>query len=338
MTDKNLCITRGGNGNGNDNGNDNGNGTQIMIKFQNKTVVFDENKGSREITNPLVNEMIQSHYKKNFLYCLNCNKKGHNSKNCRFPTNSYGCIVYKILSDNVIRYLMIQRKYTPVYVELLRARYYDGKVLNHKYLCQLVSELPLTERNYIIKHDFGYLWTNLWRWAGTEEQLQCIVEEYKDCQSKFDLLKSGFEESKCGFLSFESLFDNYPTHLIEPEWEFPKGKRIDGESDQQCAIRECGEETSLEADDYKLLLYVKPFQEKFLGINQVKYCNSYYLAELININKSIYYDPFHVEQNKEIRKIGWFTAHEVNKLLRSDYKHRTKMFEDVDRLIKNKLR
>lgn len=323
MTDKNLCIIRGH--------------SPLTIKFRNKTVLFDDKSGAREITHQDYDSG-QPYHKKNFLYCLNCNKKGHNSKNCRFPTNSYGCIIYKKFQDNVTRYLMIQRKYTPVYVELLRARYYDDQKLNYDYLCLLIDDLPLTERNYISKHNFDHLWTHLWRWVGTEEQMQCIVEEYEDCKHKFDLMKSGCEDPKHGFLSFESLFDDHPTNHVEPEWEFPKGKRIDGESDQQCAMRECEEETTAESHDYRLLLHVKPFQEKFIGINQVKYCNSYYLAELINSDKLIYYNPFHTEQNKEIRKIGWFNSNEIKKLIRPAHTHRTKMFDDVDRLVKGKFK
>ena len=77
--------------------------------------------------------------KKNY-YCSNCNKKGHNHRMCHFPTNSYGCIIYKRSSDNQIRYLMIQRKYTPEYIELIRGKYFNFNAttntgeLNYKYL------------------------------------------------------------------------------------------------------------------------------------------------------------------------------------------------------------
>src|SRR5437762_1178462 len=112
----------------------------LTLKFRNKTYQFDDHNGVREVK-------FQTNQKKNYLYCLNCNKKGHNYKSCRFPTNSYGCLIFKDSPDQKRRYLMIQRKYTPVYVELLRAKYYDihsqsdeEKVtLNHKYLILLIT-------------------------------------------------------------------------------------------------------------------------------------------------------------------------------------------------------
>jgi len=230
---------------------------------------------------------------------------------------------------------MIQRKYSNVHVELLRARYYDGPELNYEYLTLLIKGSPLNERDYIIRHDFDYLWHSLWRWVGTQEQMQCIFEEYENCKQKFNLLKKGFHSQNYGFLSFESLFKKIPTANIEPDWEFPKGRRGEGESDQQCAIRESSEETTLECDDYKIFLHVKPFQEKFTGINQIKYCNSYYLAELTNKHKLIYYDPSHSEQNKEIRKIGWFTEKEIRQLVNPEYKYRLRMITDIDHLVTN---
>ena len=303
----------------------------IKLKFRDKTYVYNDKSGLRELYN---NQPTYS--KKTQLYCQNCNKQGHIYKNCRFPINSYGEIIYKKSSDNHIRYLLIQRKYTPIYVELLRAKYYYEEILNFKYLITLISNLPYTERYYILTYEFDYLWSNLWRWVGTQDQLQCIYDEYGDCKGKFNRLKNGFVTQSEGWeISFGKLFNDYPYTKIEPEWEFPKGKRDFKETDIECAIRETEEETTLCSDDYKLLLHVKPFQEKFTGINQIKYCNSYYLAQLLNFDRGIYYDPDNIEQNKEIRKIGWFTANEIRNLILSNQKQKFSMFNSVNRLVNN---
>lgn len=266
----------------------------------------------------------------NKLYCLNCGRKGHNNKACRYPTNSYGCIVFKKSNDTKIRYLLVQKKYTPEYIELLRGRYYENNAINYQYLLLLIADLPIIERNYINQYDFKYLWENIWRWAGTEEQMQRIHTDYDECERRFNLLKNGHNFEWYGYLSFQILFKNNPTSIIEPEWEFPKGKRREKEIDQQCAIRECCEETSLDQHDFIIFLHVKPFQEKFTGVNCVKYCNSYYLAQLTNIEKPIYYDPTHLEQNKEIRKIGWFTENEIYQLINPRCIHRLNMIHDIN--------
>lgn len=266
--------------------------------------------------------------------CLNCGKRGHVTKTCHYPTNSYGCVIYKLSNDDKIRYLMIQRKYTPEYLELLRGHYYvDIDILDYQYLKSLVSEVTLIERNYIMKHEFDYLWRNIWKWNGTEEQMSPVQNNYKECEQRFNLLKNGHIFDHYGYMSFQELFNNNPCINIEPDWEFPKGKRIEGESDQQCAIRESCEETSFEPSDFNIYLHVKPFQDKFTGVNSVKYCNSYYLAKLLNIDRTTYYDPSHMAQNNEIRKIGWFTESEIYQLINPRNVARLKMINNINSLV-----
>lgn len=276
--------------------------------------------------------------------CLNCGKIGHNNKTCRYPTNSYGCIVYKKSKDEQIRYLLIQRKYTPEYIELIRGRYFfpnqqndinQVTPLNYQYLIMLITDLPIIERYYIIQYGFNYLWNNIWQWIGTDEQMYRINSDYNECERRFNLLKKGHYFEQYGYISFQTLFNNYNTHIIEPNWEFPKGKRRIGENDQQCAIRECCEETSLNNQDFNIYLHIQPFQETFIGINSVKYCNSYYISVLTNEKKLLYYDPSHLEQNKEIRKIGWFTKNEIEQLINPKYTYRLNMIHNVDKLVHN---
>ncbi len=315
--------------------------SKTTLKFRNQTYVFDDRTGIQEIIHnnptPTSNDasIISKSYpmKKNYPYCSNCHKVGHIFRNCRFPTNSYGCVLFKRNPNQPIRYLMIQRKYTPAYVEILRAKYYLGSVLNFDYLVLLIKDLPLTERHYLLSYDFSYLRQNLWKWEGTDEQMKCLSDESIPCAEKFQQLKVGFHDPRHGLIQFQHLFEIYPTTQLEPDWEFPKGHRIDGESDQLCAMRECLEETRYQSTDYKLFLHVKPFQEKFIGINQVKYCNSYYLGELITQTHLAYYDPTQIEQNKEIRKIGWFTEPEIRQLVNVNHKHRFKMLTEISKLV-----
>jgi 8-oxo-dGTP pyrophosphatase MutT (NUDIX family) len=249
---------------------------------------------------------------------------------CRYPTNSYGCIVFKKQPSQEIRFLMIQKKYTPEYIELIRGRYYDTEGnLNYQYLLLLIHNLPLIERNYINKYEFNHLWNHVWQWDGTDER---VLVNQKECEVKFNRLKQGYQFERYGLISFQLLFTNNPTTIIEPDWELPKGRRRPNENDLSCAIRECCEETSIAESDFKIYGHVKPFQEKFTGVNQIRYCNSYYVGELTNYDKRIYYDPSHKEQNKEIRKIGWFTESEIFQLVNPLCDYRLKMLHDVHTL------
>jgi ADP-ribose pyrophosphatase YjhB (NUDIX family) len=259
--------------------------------------------------------------------CVNCGKSGHISKACHFPKNSYGCVIFKKTVNAAVRYLLIQRKYTPEYIDIIRGKYYDssGSILNYQYLVMLIKNLSLIERNYIIQYDFDYLWKNIWKWIGTQN----IQKDYDECERKFNLLKN----DKVLGHTFASLFEQYPTTMAEPDWELPKGKRKLGETDKECAIREFCEETMLESTDFSIYVHVKPFQEKFMGDNIVEYCNNYYVGKLTNTTKPIYYDPKHTEQNKEIRKIGWFTETEMSPIINPKCQYRLKMIHDINILV-----
>lgn len=272
------------------------------------------------------------------IVCLNCGKNGHNAKNCRYPVNSYGCIIFKNTPENIPKFLMIQKKYTPEYIELLRGRYYDEGELNYQYLLLLIIDLPLTERNYIESYDFDYLWKNIWQWIGSNEQLCRVTTEYELCRNRFNLLKNGHMFNKFGHLSFDLLFKGHPTKVIEPDWELPKGKRRLNETDQQCSVRETCEETALNPEDFYIYPYIKPFQEKFTGVNGIRYCNNYYVACLVNMDKNIYYDPSHREQNTEIRKIGWFSENEIYQLINPHNSHKFKLVCNVNMLTMNLLK
>ena len=272
--------------------------------------------------------------------CLNCGRRGHSNKTCREPINSYGCIVCKMSPDRQWRYLMIQRKYTPEYVELLRGRYYmnDGHTVDFDYLCLLIGRISLIERHYLLQHPFSHLWEKLWRWSGTDDQIHKIQRDYQIANSRFESLKRGIKISyELQLQTFQTLFEKFKPLTCEPEWEFPKGKRQIGENDQQCAVRECCEETSLRPEDFNLLLYVKPLLEQFTATNEIQYCNRFYLAQLTakGVSHPIYYDYRNVDQNTEIRNIGWYTETEIRQLIenRPNHGHRLELISDLSKTV-----
>lgn len=273
------------------------------------------------------------------MYCSNCGKKGHYSKNCPYPTNSYGCIVYKIGNDHQIRILMIQRKYTYEYIDLLRGKYYyydpitSEEKININYLNILIHSLSLIEINYICNHSFDDLWKKLWIWEGTNDQLEKIQNMYVNCKNKFNKLINGFLYDTYGYIKFTDIIKSSPNHFTEPTWELPKGKKKMGENDQQSAIRETCEETSLNLKNFRIDNSSAIFKEYFNANNGSKYCNNYLIAKLIDDNISTYYDPTHIQQNAEIRKIGWFSIKEIYSLIDIRQSYKFKLINDVFRKI-----
>jgi 8-oxo-dGTP pyrophosphatase MutT (NUDIX family) len=267
---------------------------------------------------------------KNRMICTNCNKHGHIQKTCRFPINSYGIFFFKKCTDGNNRYLMIQRKYSSPYIELIRSKYIKNSKFDIFYLILIIQSLPLTDRQYILKHTFDYLWNKLWQWGDGLPKNESINNEYNYCKFNFNKLKYGcIHINGCENIDFTTLFKMYPYTQIEPNWEFPKGRKVLGESDLQCAIREVKEETTLMQDDYIIHDESLYFTETFRGINGVLYKNKYFIAEFINKNKPLYYSPYNLEQNREIRKIGWFTDQEVVKLIGQHHPSKLKMFQKI---------
>jgi len=94
------------------------------------------------------------------------------------------------------------------------------------------------------------------------------------------------------------------------EWGFPKGRKIRGESDEDCALREFCEETGYTKLDIKLINCVNPIVENIVGTNGVSYRHIYYLAELISDKIPS------IAQNVEIGNIGLFTRDEAIQMIR----------------------
>ena len=86
---------------------------------------------------------------KNNLYCGNCGKFGHIYRRCTAPITSLGIICYKkesYLGNELIKYLMIQRRDTLGFVEFMRGKY---NLDNVNYIYKLFEIMTKNERNRI---------------------------------------------------------------------------------------------------------------------------------------------------------------------------------------------
>ena len=72
-----------------------------------------------------------------------------------------------------------------------------------------------------------------------------------------------------------------------PEWEVPKGKRQNKETDLQCAIREFCEETGLAQENIRIFKNVVPLEEVYTGINGIEYKHIYFIGEIVDIPDSL---------------------------------------------------
>lgn len=249
--------------------------------------------------------------------CSNCGIQGHHYKQCMEPVTSYGIIAFRIteeacdihtmltrasiLPQKNIEFLLVQRRDSIGFIELLRAKY---KVTDIAYIRQQIAGMTEKERHALISKPFDELWFGLWGKPTLPENRQ-YKQEYELAKQKFEILKNGFEHNAMN-VTLEWLIQTTPLLYNSPEWGFPKGRRNTYETNYKCAVREFCEETGLEASDVKIFENIEPICETFYGNNNIHYSHVYYVGHVKNSVKLELKqeDPM---MTREIGDIGWFS-------------------------------
>jgi 8-oxo-dGTP pyrophosphatase MutT (NUDIX family) len=216
------------------------------------------------------------------MLCTNCSLTGHQSKQCPQPITSYGVIVFRIKGpwnqadelvsgaltglENVlsnIEYLLIQRRDTIAFIELMRGKY---RVIDKEYIQQLIGSMTKEEHTKLISQSFYNLLERLW--GPTKEGSHAYKNEKEQAKQKFESITEVLEEC----------IKECQTPWTSTEWGFPKGRRDIGESEYACAMRELWEETNIYEKDIYPIRNMDPIREIFYGTNGVQYCHKYYIA------------------------------------------------------------
>lgn len=283
--------------------------------------------------------------KKDKIYsCTNCGLMGHSYSKCNEPITSWGIILVKILSEHksshedkgsdekidmkqfddqdgirvssigklesicnhmdLIRFLLVRRKHSLGYIEFIRGRYEKDNISGIIYLFQQMTPSEIRKLELM---SFPEIWEDFW--GGDSKKVHLNKKEYNESREKFESLKN-----KVGVeLPLEFYIKNVKPFYENPEWGFPKGRKMRGEQDCECAVREFCEETGYLETDIKIMTNIKPIIENMIGTNGVSYRHIYYVAEDMtnknpNINDTI--------GNTEIGDIGFFSYEETNKMFR----------------------
>ena len=246
-------------------------------------------------------------------FCGNCGKKGHVYRKCLAPITSLGVIVYKKNDNNKREYLMIRRRDTLGFVEFMRGKY---NLSNCSYVYELFSIMTESERVRLVERDFDVLWNELWMNKNTRQ----YHNEYENSKKKFNKLKRGFftklDNETNEFISLDIIHKNEPIKWQEPEWGFPKGRRMLKESDIECATREFREETGLEDTDYTICEELGRIEETFYGTNNIRYRHIYFIG-MWNSTKEVTVDKTNFSQVSEIGNIAWFPYNIAHNKIRS---------------------
>lgn len=254
------------------------------------------------------------------MYCNNCGDKGHVFRSCPDPVISCGILflrgIYEPLHLPVdptsISVLMVRRKDSMSYMEFIRGKY-DSRDI--EYVKRQIANMTIQEQKLISTETFETLWTKLW---GTNREIDS--PEYQIAEDKFNSV------------DIKKIISEVPSKFNEPEWGFPKGRRMKGETDIQCAIREYFEETNIPQEAYTIREDLM-FSETFTGTNNVRYKHIYFVAllkdsKVINLSQKL--TPV---QRREISSVGWKTLAECKNITRPHYIERKKMITDLERIV-----
>ena len=255
------------------------------------------------------------------MYCNNCGSRGHVFKTCKDPITSCGILLLKDKKEPMklptdpksVSVLMVRRKDSMAYMEFMRGKY---DVKDTAFITRLVSNMTIEEQKLISTEEFDTLWLKLW---GQGRDTHSI--EYEISKQQYETIDR------------EGVVSTVPSSYKEPEWGFPKGRRMKGESDLDCAIRECWEETNINRDAYEVVPDLI-FTEIFTGTNDVKYKHVYFVALLkdstsVNVNQRLNYI-----QQKEIAAVSWKTLNECKVITRPHYVERKVILDELERKIR----
>ena len=254
-------------------------------------------------------------------FCNNCGKSGHVFHQCRFPITSIGLIPFKNTASG-IKYLMIRRKDTLGFVDFMRGKY---PIHNYKYLCNIINEMTIDEKNKLLTGNFDVLWKELW---GENVSIQYRIEE-KTSREKFELLKNGVSSGKKNY-NLDTLITTSSTGWQETEWGFAKGRRNYQEKDICCALREFHEETGYSKSSVNIIQNLVPFEEIFTGSNYKSYKHCYYIADIPENVK-----PLTSFQKSEVSKLEWKSFEDAIDIIRPYNFEKKAVLERVNDLLNN---
>jgi 8-oxo-dGTP pyrophosphatase MutT (NUDIX family) len=251
--------------------------------------------------------------------CLNCGYTDHTYRHCPHPLTSYGILLFRV-HQQAVEYLMICRRHTFGYVEMVRVNF---DLRDEAYVRQLLGEMTVTERTKLRTHPFRELWADLWQNTHSQPRYQ---HEFLRAQKRFDQLRRS--------ALFRRLDTIIRSEWTSPEWGFPKGKRNRNESALACAYREMHEETGIGTDAYVVGEWSNkngggngealsgdvaddgpttgpvtgPVVEMFLGTDGRKYRHVYFVGEAHADHPTVHkprVDESNVLQTREVSDVQW---------------------------------
>ena len=290
------------------------------------------------------------HFQKNIKLCSNCGAPGHSYRDCQSPVTSFGVLLFRIKKEwnqeqvlskvpqsftgfepvaNDIEVLLIQRRDSLGYVDLLRGKY---SIHDVEYIKKQIHGMTDQEREKIVKKEFDELWAEMW---GSESADIQYKKDKENSKNKLMALRDGITLDISGNrATLADFVAECSVHWSTPEWGFPKGRRDGGESDLDCALREMKEETGLSLDDIHVIHNLEPLNETFYGSNRVHYCHKYFVIYVPD-GSQVKYDPKNPHMKREIGNLGWFSLQNAYTQIRTENTEKKEVLQRLGLLLRN---
>jgi 8-oxo-dGTP pyrophosphatase MutT (NUDIX family) len=204
---------------------------------------------------------------------------------------------------------MIRRKDSFGFIDFVKGKYSLSNLFHIK---NSIDQMSQGEKQLIrdnVNH-FDNIWFSFYDLNSCNYSKRS--NNYYNSYKKFEALKKGTLINGRKY-TLESLLNDSVTNWQETEWEFPKGRKLKGESDIECALREFEEETGFAKDTIEIVNDMNPFEEIFLGSNHRAYKHKYFPARLKCSSLKPLADDF---QRSEVSKLEWKTFEECLQSMR----------------------
>lgn len=281
--------------------------------------------------------------------CTNCGGYNHSFRQCLAPVTSHGVIVFRvcenwnparILAENesaitglesagAIQFLMIQRRDSLGFVELMRGKY---QLEDYEYITTQLKGMTNKERERIMNLTFTELWNTLW--GVDHSNTQYKVEKEVSRQKLEDIREKGIVDPQGKRYTLREIFEKLGPGWETPEWGFPKGRRDPNETERACALREMWEETGLAKENVQVVENCEPITETFFGSNHIHYCHKYIIA-YANESVQVHFDPSNEHMKREIGDLGWFTLEEALQKIRPENVEKKEILLRVRSFLRN---
>jgi len=266
--------------------------------------------------------------KEDRITCRNCGFQNHYSKMCKKPITSYGVLLfYENPLTKEIRFLMVCRKHTIGFIQLVRGKY---SFYNKDYIQSLFDVLTNFEIDYFKDEPFEKLWERVWSETWSHKSSYHNPKDIKHARDNFNKLKVGYNN-----ISIHTMLEHRMHSYSDPEWGFPKGRPNSSSEDAHTtALREFTEETKIPISDImRFSSFV--FNETYKSYDKMTYRNVYFLYQYRGTQ-----DPYttHTMINAtEVCKFGFYNFEECKSMIRPYYNIKIRVLDHVYHYITNTL-